>query len=275
METLVVGAGQMGRWVGRVARDALDAELAFLDRDPGTARAAADAVGGRTLGPEDLAESGDGAFAVVCIAVPIPATTEAIRTYGPHAREAVLDITGTMAGPVAAMADLTGCERASLHPLFAPDSEPGNVPVVVTQRGPTVDTLLGALEDRGNHVFETTPAEHDRAMETVQARTHAAVLAFALAAGSVSPEFHTPVSSELAALADRVTDGDARVYDDVQTAFDGAADVADAARRIADASGDSSSFERLYREAGGQGGDGDRGHSEHTPADDEPGSEER
>jgi prephenate dehydrogenase len=257
METLVVGAGQMGRWTGRLARDALDADLLFLDRDPGAAGEAAAAVGGQALDPADIGESSDdGAFAVVCVAVPIPAAAAAIRSYGAHAREAVVDVTGAMAEPTAAMADLSDCERASLHPLFAPDSEPGNVPVVIEQRGPTVETLLAALEHRGNHVFETTPAEHDRAMATVQGRTHAAVLAFALAAEPVREEFHTPVSAELAALAERVTDGDPRVYDDIQTAFDGATDIAEAARRVADASDDS--FERLYREAR-NGFDGGRG----------------
>ncbi|ERH10699.1 MAG: prephenate dehydrogenase [halophilic archaeon J07HX64] len=248
METLVVGAGAMGRWTGRVVADALDAELSFLDRDPATARDAAAAVGGRAV--ESPANTDSGRFALVCIAVPVPAAATAIERYGPHAHEAVVDVTGAMADPVAAMTELTDRERASLHPLFAPDSEPGNVPVVVEQRGPTVEGLLTALEERGNRVFETTPAAHDRAMETVQARTHTAVLAFALAAEPVPERFHTPVSAELAALADRVTAGDSQVYGDIQTAFDGAAEVAAAARRIADVDASDDGFEQLYQEAG-------------------------
>ena len=250
MKTLVVGAGAMGRWTGRVVADAFDAELFFLDRDPATARDAAATVGGRAV-ESPGADTANSRFALVCVAVPVPAAATAIERYGPHAREAVVDVTGVMAGPVAAMAGLTGRERASLHPLFGPDSEPGNVPVVVEQRGPTVETLLAALEERGNSVFETTPAAHDRAMETVQARTHAAVLAFALAADPVPERFHTPVSADLAALADRVTAGDHRVYGDIQTTFDGAAEVATAAHRVADA--DDDAFERLYREAGDDG----------------------
>jgi len=247
METLVVGAGPMGRWVGRLARDALGSDLCFLDRDPGTARDAAGAVGGRMLEPAG-GDSEAGEFAVVCVAVPIPAAAEALGRYGPLAREAVVDVTGAMAEPTAAMAALPGPERASLHPLFAPESEPGNVPVVFEERGPTVEAMLSTLDGRGNHVFETTPAEHDRAMQTVQARAHAAVLAFALAAEPVPPEFHTPVSEQLGALAERVTGGDASVYDDIQTAFDGAGDVADAAGRLARQQ--NGRFEQLYREAG-------------------------
>ncbi len=56
--------------------------------------------------------------------------------------------------------------------------------------------------------------------------------------------------ARVAALADRVTGGDHRVYGDIQTAFDGAEEVAAAARRVADA--DEEAFERLYREAGGR-----------------------
>jgi prephenate dehydrogenase len=245
METLVVGAGAMGRWTGRLAREAFDADLAFFDRDPETAREAAVSVGGRAV---DSAGA-DGEFGLVCVAVPIPATRAVIETHGPRASDAVVDVTGTMAEPVAAMADLTGRERASLHPLFAPDSEPGNVPVVVEEGGAVVEELLGTLDSRGNTVVQTTPAEHDRAMETVQARTHAAVLAFALAAESVPEGFHTPVSADLTALAERVTAGDPRVYGDIQRAFDGAEDVAAATHRVADA--DAVSFEGLYREAAG------------------------
>lgn len=250
METLVVGAGPMGRWAGRLTRDALGAELFFLDRDPETARDAAATVGGRAVEPDALAgaDSDAEAFGAVCVAVPIPAAAGAIESYGPLAREALVDVTGAMADPVAAMAALSGPERASLHPLFAPDSEPGNVPVVFEQRGPTVETLLSTLKKRGNNVFETTAAEHDRAMETVQARAHAAVLAFGVATERVSPEFHTPVSAQLSELAERVTGGDAGVYEDIQTAFDGAGEVADAARRVDEERG--VAFERIYREAG-------------------------
>jgi prephenate dehydrogenase len=140
------------------------------------------------------------------------------------------------------------CERASLHPLFAPANEPGNVPLVVDEGGPVVDTVRETLTASGNDCFETTPEEHDEAMETVQARTHAAVLAYGLAAEAVDERFHTPISAELDDLAGQVTDGEPRVYADIQAAFDGADDVAEAARRIAEA--DAEVFERLYAEAG-------------------------
>jgi len=271
MQTLVVGAGAMGCWFARVLReDGPEVELAFLDTSPESARAAATAFDGRALvdSPgdatllDDVSPIGDERFDLVCLAVPIPAASEAIATYGPRAREAVVDVTGTMADPVRAMAAAVDCQRASLHPLFAPEHEPGNVPVVVDSEGPVVAAIVEALRARGNHVFETTPAEHDRAMETVQARTHAAVLAFALAAEPVAEGFHTPVSSALSDLAAQVTGGDAHVYADIQAAFDGAEDVAEAASSLAQA--DPATFTTLYEEAAGLGQTG--GDQSESPA---------
>lgn len=244
METLVVGAGAMGRWFGRVlVEDAAEpVDLSFFDATPSRAQAAADATGGRAIDG-----AGSRSFDLVCIAVPIPAATEAIETHGPRASGAVVDVTGSMAGPVAALEKHVSCERASFHPLFAPAHEPGNVPAVVGRTGPVVDTVVDALVARGNDVFETTPDEHDRAMETVQTRTHAAILSFALAADEVPEHFHTTVSSTLTGLAEQVTAGEGRVYADIQATFDGADDVAAAARDLADA--DPSAFERLYDDA--------------------------
>jgi len=246
MDVLVVGAGEMGRWFGRaLASDAAaDVSLAFADADRTAAETAVAAEGGAVVDKPETA-----AADLVVVAVPIPAAESAIESWGPSAEAAVLDLTGTMRGPVDTMRrHAPDVERTSLHPLFAPENEPGNVAVVADADGPVTETVLDALRDRGNTCYETTPAEHDEAMETVQARTHAAVLAFGLAAADVPEELHTPISSDLSALVDQVTGGDARVYADIQAAFDGAEDVAAAARQIADANPDT--FDQLYEDAG-------------------------
>jgi len=248
METLVVGAGAMGRWLGRVVTQSVpeSADLTFTDADAAAAEDAAAAVGGRGLSPAEI--SGE-RFDAVCIAVPIPAASEAIERYAPQADRAVVDVTGTMAGPIEAMSThAPNCERVSFHPLFAPDSEPGNIAVVVDESGPLTDALREGLSARDNRLVETTAAEHDEAMETVQARTHAAVLAFALAAEEVPEYFHTPISGELTALAEQMTGGESRVYADIQAAFDGAEDIASAAAAIADATPEE--FEQLYEDVG-------------------------
>jgi prephenate dehydrogenase len=241
METLVVGAGEMGRWFAGCL--APRGPVAFADTDPDAARAAADEVGGRAV-----ALAGDERFDAVCVAVPIPAVGEAVGEQAPRAREAVVDVTGVMEPAVAAMREhAPDRERLSLHPLFAAARAPGRVATVVDAGGPTVERVREALADAGNESFETTPAEHDRAMATVQARAHAAVLAFGLAREAVPDPFHTPVSEELTALVEQVTGGTPRVYADIQEAFEGAGDVAAAAERVAEA--DAEAFERLYREA--------------------------
>ena len=249
MDLLVIGAGAMGRWFAR-ACDADAPEpvaVTFADTDADVAAAAADAFEGNAVAvavPD--AEPAD----VVCVAVPIPAAADAIDAHAHLATDAIVDLTGTMTAPVEAMASAAeGREQLSLHPLFAPANEPGNVAAVPAVDGPVTALVRETLTARGNEWFETTPAAHDEAMETVQARTHAAVLAFALSAEDVDERFHTPISGPLAALAEQVTDGDGRVYADIQAAFDGADDVAEAARRIADA--DTAAFAALYEDAGG------------------------
>jgi prephenate dehydrogenase len=244
MNTLVVGAGEMGGWFAEaLVSDASAAvDVVFCDRDEAAARESARAVGATATAKPT------GQFDLVCIAVPIPAATAAIQEYSDQAGEAIVDVTGTMQEPVEAMrTHAPDCQRASLHPLFSPANEPGNVPLVVDEGGPVIRSVREALDARGNDVFETTPAVHDEAMETVQARTHAAVLAFGLAATDVPERFQTPISQKLVTLAKRVTDGDGRVYADIQTAFEGASDVAEAADELADA--DAETFERLYDRA--------------------------
>ncbi len=246
MRALVVGAGQMGRWLGGVLRSTieLDVDLAIADADATVAERAAAALDA-TL----VQDPGDATPGLVCIAVPIPAATDAIATWGPTAEEAIVDVTGVAADPLEAMrTHAPDVERASFHPLFAPPNEPGNVAVVVDADGPTVRTLQDTIAGRGNDLYETTATEHDEAMSTVQARTHAAVLAFGLAAEPVPDELQTPISAGLADLLDQVTGGDPRVYADIQSTFDGAEDVAEAARDIAGA--DPDVFEQLYVDAG-------------------------
>ncbi len=180
----------------------------------------------------------------------MPAASAAVAEYAPRAERALVDVTGAMAAPLAAMREhAPDLERLSLHPLFAPERAPGRVAAVPDAPGDRTAAVRAALEGAGNRVFETTAAAHDRAMETVQATAHAAVLAFALAAEPVPAAFATPVFDALVEAAAAVTGGDARVYADVQETFDGAEAVADAARRVADA--DREAFDRLYREAGG------------------------
>jgi prephenate dehydrogenase len=252
MDVLVVGAGDVGRWVAEAA----DAPVAFADVDHRRAEAAAEAVGERARAvPLDATE----AFDVVAVAVPLGAGAAALERHAPKAERAVVDFTGEMAKPLAAMAEAApDAERASFHPLFAPEHAPGRVAVTEDAAGPATEQVSAWLADAGNELVDVDAETHDDAMATIQGRTHAAVLAFALAADDVPDELATPVYEELAALAERVTGGNARVYGDIQAAFGGADEVAEAAERIADAvesdrladDVDAEAFAEVYDDAG-------------------------
>ena len=239
MNLLVVGAGEMGRWLA----DTVDADVAVTDADPAVAEAAAEPRSARAV-PADTDEM----FDAVGLAVPMSVVDEAVATYAPLAETAIFDISGVMDRPLSAMAEhAPDRERASFHPLFAPPRVPGNIAVVTEAAGPTLAAIQEAMTAAGNTVFETTAAEHDAAMETIQAGAHTAVLAYALVAGDIREEFATPVSEQLTSLAVTVTEGSPEVYSEIQSAFDGADDIAAAAQQIAAA--DSDTFADLYAQA--------------------------
>ncbi|ELZ24290.1 prephenate dehydrogenase [Halosimplex carlsbadense 2-9-1] len=251
MNLLVVGAGEMGRWFARtVAAGTPDPPaVAFTDTDPSAAREAATRLSAEGTDARAVPTDVDERFDVICFAVPIPAVESVVPTYADRADRALVDVSGVM-GPALDAMEAAGpdLERVSLHPLFAAANAPGNVAVVAHAPGPVTDEVRAALADAGNDPFETTAREHDRSMETVQGRAHAAVLAFGLAAEPVADEFGTPVSEALFDVLETVTGNDPGVYADIQDAFDGAESVAEAARRIADA--DRDTFEGLYEKAG-------------------------
>ena len=242
MQLLVVGAGEMGRWF---ARQGGADSVAFADRDPETARDAAKGIDGARAVSLDTDER----FDAVCLAVPMSVVPEAIEEHAHRATDAVVDVSGEMRDSVAALQTYAEeVERASFHPLFSAANAPGNVPVVIDRGGPTIDRIRSSLEAAGNEVFETTPATHDRAMETVQAKTHTAVLAYALTADDVDPRFHTSLSGPLSELAEGSAGPTPAVYAEIPERFEGASTVADAAERIANA--DREAFVDLYEEAG-------------------------
>ncbi|WP_277555506.1 prephenate dehydrogenase/arogenate dehydrogenase family protein [Halobaculum limi] len=244
MKLLVVGAGEMGRWAARTLRPVAE-RVALTDTNPQTAMDAAEEVVDGWVVPLDTDES----FDCVVLAVPIPVVADAVAEYAANAADgALVDVSGVMADPLAAMADHAAGEYASFHPLFAPPRGPGRIAYVPGETGPVVTKVRDRFREVGNEVFETTAAEHDDAMASVQTGAHTALLAYALAAGDVDERFHTTVSEPLAELARTVTEGEPRVYADIREAFDGADAVAEAARALADA--DADEFAALYDRAG-------------------------
>lgn len=242
MQLLVVGAGEMGRWFAR--RSGAE-EVAFADRDREAALEAAAALENGRAVALDATDS----FDVVCLAVPMSEIPDAIAKHAGKATEAVVDVSGEMADSVEALqSHAPERERASFHPLFSASNAPGSIPTVVVKSGPTIDRICEALIFAGNDLFETTVSAHDEAMETVQARAHTAVLAYALAAEDVDPRFHTSLSEPLAELVEQITENAPEVYAEIQSRFDGSDSVAEAATELASA--DEESFVELFEEAG-------------------------
>lgn len=254
METLVVGAGAVGRWFAECTPD----DVAFADVDSAAAEAAAEEAHrtqGRTarVVPLDTEES----FGVVCIAVPLPETTAAIERYAPRAQTAVIDLTGQMVAPLRSMAAVAPArERASFHPLFAPRHAPGRVAAAQAAPGPATDRVTRWFEEAGNEIVTVEPDTHDEAMRTIQGRAHAAILAFGLAADPVPEKLTTPVYRDLHDLLGRIIDGESQVYADIQETFGGAGDVADAATEIQGM--DRAGFATLFEEMSAEGQARDR-----------------
>lgn len=260
MDVLVVGAGDVGRWFGSLA----DAPVTFADVDKDRAAEAAASLDRHASSvPLDTEES----FGLVVVAVPLGAAADAVERHASRAEQAVVDFTGAMVPPLRAMAKAAPArERVSFHPLFAPEHAPGRIAVSASTPGPATDRVREWLEDAGNELVDAPADVHDEAMETIQGRAHAAVLSFALAADDVPEELATPVFELLTNLTDRITGGNARVYEDIQETFGGAAEIAEAADRIADATDtddvdgatttddansaiDCESFEEVYEDA--------------------------
>lgn len=275
MRLLVVGAGEMGRWIADTVTASPAAfeesvEITFTDAD---AAVAIDAAQGRDAtivtrengtGETNRAEHpieetpvSEG-FDAICLAVPIPAVEDAIDEWAPHAKTAIFDVAGIMETPLSAMETAAAKsthpfdEYGSFHPLFAPPRMPGNVAYVPGEEGKLLKGIKTTIRAGGNDLFETTAVRHDEAMKTVQASAHAAILAYGLVAADadIPDAFHTPVSSQLEELVETITEGSPDVYADIQQTFDGADAIAESAQQVSAARLDREAFISVYRSAG-------------------------
>lgn len=241
MDILIVGAGAMGQWFATH----VTGSVTFADVDQSAAQEAAAEHDGEVFHQNTAKEHG---YDLVCIAVPMSAVGEAIEAYGPYAREAIVDVTGVMELPLQAMkAICPDIQRASFHPLFAPENAPGNIPTVIDQDGPIISSIIEWFESQENKIIQTTAEEHDAAMESIQAAAHTAVIAYGLAVDDVPDGYETPISNTLDELVTQVTTGNPDVYLEIQQMFDGADRVAEMAQQIATA--DREKFVELYHAA--------------------------
>ncbi|MBY6539826.1 prephenate dehydrogenase [Rhodococcus sp. BP-349] len=128
-----------------------------------------------------------------------------------------------------------------INPLFAPSlgMDGRTTAVTVYRDGDAVQRLVDMLTRRGRVVL-VSAEDHDRAVASTQALTHAAALAFGVAAArmGIDPALATalgpPPHVTLSALVARVSSGTPEVYFDVQHGNPFAADARAALREAVD-----------------------------------------
>ncbi len=138
-------------------------------------------------------------------------------------------------------------EVLSINPMFAPalGFAGRGVAVVSIQDGPLSVWFCDLMGRWGADLVVMGQTEHDRCMASIQAATHASVLAFGLAMSALGHDLDrlwpalTPPHRTMLSLAARMGAGDAHVYHDIQHANPFAAEarqaVADGLRSVAEA----------------------------------------
>jgi 4-amino-4-deoxyprephenate dehydrogenase len=239
------GSGAVGRMFVRVLAGA-GTEVVCVDRVPPTDGTAF--VEGDIRSPGTAVAAALARTDLVLLAVPEPVALAAVAPIAAHlAPGALLVDTLSVKSRIAAeVARHVAGAAMSLNPMFAPSlGLDGRVVASVTiTDGPPVAAMRSLLTAAGATVVELTADEHDRISAVSQAATHAAVLAFGLAAASLGIDVAAlrsvapPPHETLLALAARITGGEPEVYWDVQDAnpYAGAAREAlgAAAERIRD-----------------------------------------
>ena len=243
---LVGGAGTMGRYLQRWFADA-GYRVGILE--PGDWDRAA-----------VLCDDID--LAVLC--VPIGRTTEVVERLAPHLpSDCVLsDITSLKAAPMAAMLASHPGPVIGLHPLFGPATTSMDKQVVITtpgRRRSECRWLLEQFTDWGAIVIQADPAEHDAAMDVIQALRHFAAFTFGkfLFESNIALdrtlEFSSPIYRLELGMVGRLFAQDPALYSEIilaspqrrQLLQDYLASLQDSLALIE--SGDKAAFEALFR----------------------------
>jgi chorismate mutase / prephenate dehydrogenase len=162
---LVGGAGAMGLYMQRWFREA-GYEIRILDCEDWNEAAA-------------LCEG----IALALLSVPIDQTAAVACRLAPFLPPDCLlgDVTSLKAGPLEAMLSAHPGPVVGLHPLFGPATTSLDKQVVITtpgRRPADCQWLLDQFTDWGAIVIRADPAEHDEAMDVIQALRHFASFTF-------------------------------------------------------------------------------------------------
>ena len=228
INTLVVGGeGAVGSLYCALARDGLQGQVASLDvkandaqRLPGVHYQLGDITSEQAT---PLLVAAD----LVVLALPADVAGQAIAKLSPQLRpsQCLVDTLSVKLEYVTRLLELEPIHEAlSLNPMFAPalGFEGRSVASVVVREGPTGAALIAAMKAAGAKVVEVSAEDHDRQTAAIQAATHAAVLAFAMALEaqgyrpSEAEALWAPPHTTLLALVARIVSGEPEVYRDIQ-----------------------------------------------------------
>jgi len=221
----VVGAAGA---VGRLCTGLLESAGARVTRVDLAAPAGPEWLAGDVRAPDAALAGALSSCDIVVCAVPEPVLLAAVGPVGALLPGGALfvDTTSVKSRVVPAIAAAVGGPAVSLNPMFAPSLGFAGraVAAVPVRPGPPVELLAALLTTAGARVVRLDAAAHDRLTAVSQAATHAAVLAFGLAAAGSGVAvadllaLAPPPHRALLALLARIVAGAPETYWDIQEA---------------------------------------------------------
>lgn len=216
---VVAGAGPVGRSFAALLDDSYDVEM--FDAAPGELVRHGDA----TTPDGELADA-LGNASIVVLALPESVLLSALPACARSAPSALLVETASVKGPLETVKARLGQEVLGVNPMFAPSLGFEGRPVAVTRHraGEATVAFEALLRIRGARLVVLEADRHDRLAASLQALTHAAVLAFADAlVQSEEPldvllTLAPPPFRTMLMLASRITNQNAETYWDIQAA---------------------------------------------------------
>lgn len=176
----------------------------------------------------------------VLVSVPIDVTVDVISQLPDLPEDCVLaDVTSVKAAPLRAMLDRHLGPVVGLHPMFGPDVRSLAKQLVVVCPGRKVDDahwLLDQFVLWGAALREEDPAEHDRAMVTIQAMRHFTTMVYGAFLARTEADLDSlwrlssPIYRLELTMVGRLFAQNAELYADIMLAADGLGEQADAYR---------------------------------------------
>lgn len=216
---VVVGAGPVGRSFAVLLEGTYDVGT-FDTVAVGAARR------GDATAPDGALLDALGGASVVVLALPESVLLSALQACARAAPDALLVETASVKGPLEAIKAQLQHEVLGINPMFAPSLGFSGRPVAVTRHraGEAAAAFEALLSASGARLTVLDGDRHDRLTASLQALTHAAVLAFAdaLAHSDASLNELLPLAPPpfrtMLMLAARITSQSPETYWDIQAA---------------------------------------------------------